>query len=282
MNSSLLLSIVTFVYLFSALCYGVSWLFRQQVVGKIASLVAWLAMSVHGAALILRWVESYRLGIGHAPLSNFYESLVFGAWSLALIYLIMEIRYRNRALGVFPMAVAFLAMAYASFSPGVESKIQPLIPALKSNWLIAHVITCFLGYAAFAVACGLGILYLVKRRVRTPANPNLSVWGYVPTTQTLDELIYQNVVFGFLLLSLGIITGSVWANSAWGSYWSWDPKETWSLITWLVYALMLHARLVRGWHGRRIAWLSIIGFVCVLFTYFGVNFLLSGLHSYAQ
>ena len=104
----------------------------------------------------------------------------------------------------------------------------------------------------------------------------------LPSVQTLDELIYQNVVFGFLLLSVGIITGSVWANSAWGSYWSWDPKETWSLITWLVYAFMLHSRLIRGWHGRKIAWVSIIGFGCVLFTYFGVNFLLSGLHSYAQ
>jgi cytochrome c-type biogenesis protein CcsB len=251
-------------------------------VGRIATIVAWLGLTVQTAGLILRWVESYRLGIGHAPLSNFYESLVFGAWSVVLVYLVMEIRYRNRALGVFPLAVAFLAMAYASFSPGVESKIQPLIPALKSNWLIAHVITCFLGYAAFAVACGLGMLYLIKRSTNSPNNPGSSILQRLPGVQTLDELIYQNVVFGFLLLSVGIITGSVWANSAWGNYWSWDPKETWSLITWLVYAFMLHARLVRGWHGRKIAWVSIIGFGCVLFTYFGVNFLLSGLHSYAQ
>jgi cytochrome c-type biogenesis protein CcsB len=222
------------------------------------------------------------LGFGHAPLSNFYESLVFGAWSVVLIYLVMEVRYRNRSLGVFPLTVAFLAMAYASFSPDVESRIQPLIPALKSNWLIIHVITCFLGYAAFAVACGLGLLYLVKRRVKHGDNPGGGILQRVPSIQLLDELIYQNVVFGFLLLSAGIVTGSVWADSAWGSYWSWDPKETWSLITWLVYALMLHARLVRGWHGRRIAWLSVIGFVCVLFTYFGVNFLLAGLHTYAR
>jgi cytochrome c-type biogenesis protein CcsB len=282
MDSSLLLSIVTFVYLFSALCYCVSWVFRQETAGKIASWVAWLGMIVLAAGLILRWVESYRLGFGHAPLSNFYESLVFGAWSVVLVHLIMEMRYRNRALGVFPMAVAFLAMAYASFSPGVESKIQPLIPALKSNWLIAHVITCFLGYAAFALACGLGLFYLARRRVSPSGNPGATILARLPSAHTLDELIYQNVVFGFLLLSLGIITGSVWANSAWGTYWSWDPKETWSLITWLVYALMLHARLVRGWHGRRVAWLSIVGFACVLFTYFGVNFLLTGLHSYAK
>ena len=282
MTSSLFLSVTTFIYLLAALCYCGGWLFRNQLAGKIGSLVAWMGLGLLTGGLILRWVESYRLGIGHAPLSNFYESLVFGAWSVVLVYLVMELRYRNRALGVFPLSVAFLAMAYASFSPNVESKIQPLIPALKSNWLIAHVITCFLGYAAFAVACGLGMLYLLKRRSNPKGNPESSLLHRLPSIITLDELIYQNVVFGFLLLSLGIITGSVWANSAWGRYWSWDPKETWSLITWLVYALMLHSRMVRGWHGRRMAWLSIIGFACVLFTYFGVNFLLSGLHSYAQ
>jgi cytochrome c-type biogenesis protein CcsB len=281
MSSSLLLSIVTFIYLAAALLYCAGWLFRQQLAGRIGTWVAWLGLSLHTAGLILRWVESYRLGFGHAPLSNFYESLVFGAWSVVLIYLIMEIRYRNRALGVFPLALACFTMAYGSFSPNVVSKIQPLIPALKSNWLIAHVITCFLGYAAFAVACGLGILYLARRSKKPTNNPDSGILERLPSNQTLDELIYQNVAFGFLLLSVGIITGSVWANSAWGRYWSWDPKETWSLITWLVYAFMLHSRLVRGWRGRRIAWLSILGFACVIFTYIGVNFLLSGLHSYA-
>ncbi|MFP3869777.1 MAG: c-type cytochrome biogenesis protein CcsB [Syntrophobacteria bacterium] len=282
MTSSLLLSIVTFMYLLAALGYGTGWLFRFNIMSRVATWVTAGGLAVQSIGIILRWVESYQLGFGHAPLSNFYESLVFGSWSIALLYLIMEVRYRNRTLGVFPLTIAFLAMAYASFSPDVESSIQPLIPALKSNWLIAHVITCFLGYAAFAVAAGLGILYLLKRTVKQPENPASGILHRVPSIQSLDELIYQNVVFGFLLLAVGIITGSVWANSAWGSYWSWDPKETWSLITWLVYALMLHARLVRGWRGRRIAWLSIIGFVCVLFTYFGVNFILVGLHSYAK
>jgi cytochrome c-type biogenesis protein CcsB len=282
MSSSFLLSVVTFVYLLAALGYGAGWLFRFNACSKAATWVSWFGVGLHGAGMVLRWVESYRIGFGHAPLSNFYESLVFGAWSVVLIYMFMETRYRSKELGVFPLGVAFLTMAYAAFSPNVESRIQPLIPALKSNWLIAHVITCFLGYAGFAVACGLGILYLFKGTKRQPDNPGPGIWGRIPSIQTLDELIYQNIVFGFLLLTLGIITGSVWANSAWGIYWSWDPKETWSLITWLVYALMLHARLVRGWHGPRIAWLSIIGFSCVIFTYLGVNFLLSGLHSYAR
>jgi cytochrome c-type biogenesis protein CcsB len=230
------------------------------------------------AGILLRWRESYQIGYGHAPLSNLYESLVFAAWAIMLIYLVMEYRTKQRALGVFPALFAFLAMAYASFSTSVSSKIQPLLPALKSNWLIAHVVTCFLGYAAFAISCGISILYIV-RNSRPETSGGAST--LLPDLRQLDELNYQMVLFGFLWLSLGIITGSVWADLAWGTYWSWDPKETWSLITWLIYAALLHARTMKGWRGSRVAWLSIIGFGCVLFTYFGANFLLGGLHSYA-
>jgi cytochrome c-type biogenesis protein CcsB len=149
---------------------------------------------------------------------------------------------------------------------------------LKSNWLIAHVITCFVGYAAFAVAFGTSIMYLFKANT---AGASRGLAGLLPVAAALEELTQQLVMFGFLFLSIGIITGAVWANSAWGRYWGWDPKETWSLVTWFVYATMLHARLMRGWQGRRIAYLSIIGFCAVLFTYFGVN-LLPGLHSYGS
>jgi cytochrome c-type biogenesis protein CcsB len=175
--------------------------------------------------------------------------------------------------------LAFLAMAYASFSPNISSQIQPLIPALKSNWLISHVITCFFGYAAFALSFGVSIMYLLKR-LDTAEKDNRFL-RLIPSTAILDDLNYQMIVIGFLMLTLGIITGSVWAHSAWGTYWSWDPKETWSLITWLVYASVIHTRLVKGWKGKKIAILSIVGFACVLFTYFGVNYL-AGLHSYAK
>jgi cytochrome c-type biogenesis protein CcsB len=153
------------------------------------------------------------------------------------------------------------------------------VPALKSNWLIAHVLTCFFGYAAFGLAFGLSVMYLLKKREQ-PGGSNVFI-RIIPESSILDDMSYQMVVIGFLLLTLGIITGSVWAHSAWGSYWSWDPKETWSLITWLVYAALLHSRMVRGWKGNKLALLSIIGFSCVLFTYFGVNYL-AGLHSYAK
>ena len=169
-------------------------------------------------------------------------------------------------------------MAYASLSPDITDRIQPLLPALKSNWLIAHVITCFIGYAAFAIAFGISIMYLFKQW--DPVGKNILLDRF-PKANILDELTYQMVMFGLLFLSMGIITGAVWANSAWGRYWGWDPKETWSLITWIVYATLVHARMMRGWHGKRIAILSIIGFMAVIFTYFGVNYL-PGLHSYGK
>jgi cytochrome c-type biogenesis protein CcsB len=232
----------------------------------------------NAAGMIMRWVESYRLGIGHAPLSNMYESLVFFSWTIVVIYLVIERRYKSRIIGAFATPIAFLAMAYASLSPNVSDRIQPLVPALKSNWLIAHVITCFLGYAAFAIAFSISLMYLFKKSAK---EDKIHLLARLPESNVLEELTHQMVTFGFLFLSIGIITGAVWANSAWGSYWSWDPKETWSLITWFIYATLLHARMMRGWHGRRIAYLSIIGFMAVLFTYFGVN-LLPGLHSYGN
>jgi cytochrome c-type biogenesis protein CcsB len=280
MDSSFLLGITTFAYLLCTLLYLSGVLFHYRPLLVSGSVVAGLTVVVQTVGILLRWYESYQLGYGHAPLSNLYESLVFAAWAIILIYLVFELRTKQRVLGVFPALFAFLAMAYASFSTQVDSKIQPLVPALKSNWLIAHVVTCFLGYAAFAVSCGISILYLLRKGQSDNPHPK-GIFAALPVPRQLDEFNYQMIVFGFLWLSLGIITGSIWANSAWGTYWSWDPKETWSLITWLVYAALLHSRTMQGWRGRRVAWLSVIGFGCVLFTYFGVNFLLSGLHSYA-
>lgn len=289
MNSSILLSYVTYVYGLAAFLYTFAWIFKRPLAGKMGTWVAALGLGGNIAGIILRWVESYRLGIGHAPLSNLYESLVFFAAVITLIYLIIEYRYGNRVTGAFVMPLAFLALAYASLPivsagvktivpalPGVSDRIQPLIPALKSNWLIAHVITCFIGYGAFAISFGVSAMYLIKHFGGEREDGLLSRF---PDTGSLDELNHQLIMFGFLFLTAGIITGAVWANSAWGRYWGWDPKETWSLITWFVYATLLHARMMRGWRGRRIAFLSLGGFAAVLFTYFGVN-LLPGLHSY--
>lgn len=278
MNSSQLLGITTLAYLFSAMLYIAIFVFRAKKLGLFATLITACAFLINTAGIALRWQESYQAGIGYAPLSNMYESLVFFAWAIAIFYLGLEWKYKNRVLGAFSMPFAFVSMAYASFSPQFGKEIKPLIPALQSNWLIAHVITCFVGYAAFAVASGMGIMYLLKDR-KTNETPG-SLLASLPELKVIDDIIHKTLVFGFLWLTAGIITGAVWANSAWGTYWSWDPKETWSLITWFVYAATLHARFTRGWGGRRIAWLAVLGFLSVIFTYYGVNFLLSGLHSY--
>jgi cytochrome c-type biogenesis protein CcsB len=276
MNSSAFLSITTFIYGLAATLYIVSWIFKKPFLGKLATWTALVGVAGNTTGIIMRWVESYRLGIGHAPLSNMYESLVFFAWTIVVIYLVIERSYKNATIGAFATPIAFLAMAYASLSPNVSDRIQPLIPALKSNWLIAHVITCFFGYAAFAIAFGISLMFLFKQ---SDVEGKSKLLSHFPKSRVLDDLTHQMVMFGFLFLSIGIITGAVWANSAWGTYWSWDPKETWSLITWFVYATLLHARMMRGWHGKRIAYLSIVGFMAVIFTYFGVNYL-PGLHSY--
>jgi len=278
MSSSHLLSIVTFTYAFAAVLYFSAWAFKKGLPGKLATVVTMTGILLNTTGIIMRWVESYRMGIGHAPLSNLYESLVFFSLTIAVLYLVIEFKYKNRAISAFASTIAFLAMAYASLSPNVSDRIQPLIPALKSNWLIAHVITCFLGYAGFAIAFGISLMFFFKQSDKSNESRMLA---YIPPADILDELTHQMVMFGFFFLSIGIITGSVWANSAWGRYWGWDPKETWSLITWVVYLIFLHVRLMREWQGRRIAFISIIGFMAVIFTYFGVNYL-PGLHSYGK
>lgn len=279
MLSSAILSYITFVYFAAFFLYLLMMVMGKEYFGRVATFVTLGGLIIQTLAMILRWIESYRLGIGHAPLSNLYESLIFFAWTIVVLYMVIELKTKTRTLGAFVTPLAFLALAYASFSPNIQSHIQPLVPALKSNWLIAHVITCFFGYAAFGLSLALSIMYLIKL-LESPRTKNIFL-KLIPRLSLLDEVNYQMVVIGFLMLTLGIITGAVWAHSAWGSYWTWDPKETWSLITWLIYASVIHSRMVRGWKGKKISILCIIGFSCVMFTYFGVNYL-AGLHSYAQ
>ncbi len=282
MDSSQLIGITTFTYMFSTVLYIAILVFKTPKLAGIATIFTLLAWLLQTAGLALRWIESYQLGIGHAPLTNMYESVVFFAWTIILLYLLIEWKFKTHIIGAFAVPFAFLAMAYASFSTDLSRTITPLVPALQSNWLVAHVVTCFVGYAAFAVAAALGVMYLLKSRSPQTEQVSSSLFNRFPAPTVIDDLIHKTMVFGFIWLTGGIITGAIWANSAWGTYWSWDPKETWSLITWFFYAIILHARYTRGWSGTKIAFLAIFGFVSVLFTYYGVNFLLSGLHSYGS
>lgn len=271
MKSQTIFNISMIIYFFSFLGYLIFSTSKNNKIGNFTTLILTLGLIIHSFGLVLRWRETHQTGYGYVPLSNMYESLIFFSWTIVLIYLILEYKYRQKVIGLFVTPMAFLAISLTFIIPGIDSKIVPLIPALQSNWLTIHVTTCFFGYASFSVSFGVSILYLIKEKRDS---------DWLPSTSILDELNYKSIIIGFPMLTLGIITGAAWANYAWGSYWSWDPKETWSLITWFIYAAFLHARFSRDWRGRKTAILSIVGFVSVIFTYFGVNYLISGLHSY--
>jgi len=276
--SPTLFSLSMYIYLCSFLLYLIFSAIQKRYIGIAATSLISAGLLIHTVGLIYRWVETHRTGYGYVPLSNMYESLMFFSWTIVLIYLLLEFQFKQRIIGIFATLFAFMAIAASSILPGSDATIRPLMPALQSNWLSIHVITCFFGYAAFAVSFGISLLFLIQHRWEGISGGV----GWLPKTKTLDEINYRSIVIGFPMLTVGIITGAAWAHYAWGSYWSWDPKETWSLITWLIYAAFLHARITRDWRGRRMAILSLVGFMAVLFTYFGVSYILSGLHSYAS
>ena len=258
-------------YLISALSYMVFFANKSSLFAKTGIFCAVFGFLSHTSALAIRWIIS-----GFPPMSNLYESMSLFSWAIVLVFIIIEFRFKFQISGVFIMPFAFFITGYASL---LDSSIKPLMPALQSYWLSIHVITCFLSYACFACAFFLGLMYLIQeRQVKNKTIGKL--FERLPPLDIMDKINYNMVLFGFVLLTAGIITGSIWAQQAWGNWWSWDPKETWSFITWLVYAAYLHARYNAGWQGKRAAILSIIGFVSVLFTYLGVSFLLPGLHSY--
>lgn len=250
--------------------------------------------------LILRWIES-----GHFPLSNLYESLVFLSWGFTAIHITCALSFQNLFfLNAITTPITLLTYTFASFSlPPTMQKATALVPALQSNWLMMHVTIMILSYAALLCGSLIAFVFLVVPAslkfasdpsttiplqtsdllVSDPpvsggssaTNVSLSAFG-----QTLDNLSYRILGLGFPLLTLGILSGAVWANEAWGSYWSWDPKETWAFITWLVFAIYLHTRLTKGWRGTKSAILATFGFITVWICYLGVNLLGTGLHSY--
>lgn len=237
----------------------------KDKLGKGSVFISLAGFILHTAAMVLRVIESGRL-----PFSNQFEFASSFAWGIVLCYLFVHYYYKFTAVGAFVMPLAFLVMGYASMLP---KTIKPLMPALQSRWLILHVGTAVVSYGAFAVACGLAIIYLVN--LNKPKDK-----GILPNPEACDYLSYRVIAFGYLMLTIVILSGAIWAQQAWSRYWGWDPKETWSLITWIIYSVYLHLRYHRGWKGKPAAWFAIIGFICVIFTFIGVNVLLPGLHSY--
>ena len=232
--------------------------------GRYATISAINAFVFLTASLTFRAIAA-----GHGPFSNMYEFSLAFAWGAVALYLLFELRYRMRPLALLVLPVALGLLAYATTVP---SDIEPLVPALQNDLLLTvHVAVAIVAYGAFAIAFGTAVLYLIQRRDR---------FGWLPKASVLDEMGYKAVMVGFPMMALVIILGALWAYTAWGRYWSWDPKETASLLTWLIYGGYLHARVLRGWRGDRSAFLLILGFGATLFTYYG-NLFFGGLHSYA-
>ena len=262
MTESTLFTIAFVLYVLSLILYFSAVFARREKWAKGALILAVIGFCGQTAALLLRTFSS-----GHAPFTNMYESLSFLAWAIVLAYVLIDRKSRFPRIGPYLMLIVVGLVALAS-SPLMPKETTPLVPALQSYWLWLHVSVTLLGEAFFAVAFITSLMYLAARTPEKKAE--------------MDSVSYRCVAVGFPLFTLGgLVFGMVWAYKAWGTYWSWDPKEVWSLITWFVFALYLHTRIVMGWKGKRSAIIAVIGFLAALFTYFGVNYLLSGLHSYA-
>ncbi|MGD1076004.1 MAG: c-type cytochrome biogenesis protein CcsB [Thermodesulfovibrionales bacterium] len=268
----ILLFELSLTFYFAATIVSVIELFKgSKVTSRFIVIFAVAGFALHTAYIIFRYADAR-----HLPITSLHEASSFFAWCIVLIFFFLEYRYRIELLGPFTMPVVFLFMLSSSILP---REIKPLSPVLQSYWLGIHTSLAFLGDAAFAMAFGIGIMYLIQEH-HVKSKHLGGLFQRLPNLQILDEINYRLITIGFPLLTLAIITGALWAESAWGSYWRWDPKEVWSLITWFIYALVLHVRLTAGWRGRKAAMLSIVGFLSVIFTFFGVNLLLKGLHAF--
>jgi len=297
-------NIVFGILLISMIIYWISLSFFKQSnnliqIGRISSITANLILTF---ILASRWIVA-----GYFPLSNLYESLLFLTWTLLTIYLYLENKTRSKLIGavLIPVALLIIAFANLTLSPDMQ-KASPLVPALQSNWLMMHVSMMMLSYATLIMGSLLCILFLAiskyqdvdlqivddsslplynvmldyyEAKLFTPSD-EISELGKLKLLQSLDNWSYRIIGLGFPFLTIGIIAGGVWANEAWGSYWSWDPKETWALITWIVFATYLHSRITKGWEGKKTAILGGLGFFVIWICYLGVNFLGKGLHSY--
>jgi cytochrome c-type biogenesis protein CcsB len=257
------------LYMLSTIGY-VAYLFAQkESLHKISYVVLLTGFLVHTGLV------GYKFFIlGYIPVYNLHQTLSFSAWALAGVYLLLKYKYRLNILGVYAALLATVIMIAALCIPEVPGQQGSLF---KSTWLILHIVIIFLGEASLALACGTGILYLIQEHA-IKSKTNRFFLKRLPSLEFLDMSGYAFIFTGFTLLTIGLITGFVYAQQVWGRFWSWNPKEIWSGITWLIYAALLHERLVAGWRGRRAAIMSIIGFAALIFTFLGVNLLMEGHH----
>ena len=267
---------------------------KIRIITNFFTIAANICLSI---ILILRWINNH-----YFPLSNLYESLIFLTWCITFVSIILEQKSKSKLIGAITTPISLLIIAFTSISIPPNMKISTsLVPALQSNWLIMHVTVIMLSYAILMIGSLLSFLFLIIsngqdikiqgnsnnwnrklliKNTLDSTNPSIYKYNRINLLESLDNLSYRVIGLGFPLLTVGIIAGAVWANEAWGSYWSWDPKETWALITWLIFAIYLHSRLNQSWKGKNPAILASLGFIIVWICYLGVNFLGKGLHSY--
>jgi cytochrome c-type biogenesis protein CcsB len=282
--------IASFFLFFAMITYWISLTIpKNNISFRIGKILIFASNLLFFTTLLLRW-----FGDEYFPLSNLYESLIFLSWSISSIQLILENKTKSRIVGAISSPILFLISGFSSLILPIEmQKALPLVPSLQSNWLMMHVSMMMFSYSILIIGSLFSILYLAfsifSKQDLTTQFPsiegNLLLSSMKITTnfsflQTIDLWSYRIIGLGFPFLTIGIVSGAVWANEAWGSYWSWDPKETWALITWLVFAIYLHSRLLKGWQGRKAAFLGSFGFFVIWICYLGVNFLGKGLHSY--
>jgi len=295
-----------FFLFFAMISYWVSLSIpKNELIFKISKIFVFLSNILFMITLLSRWI-----GEGYFPLSNLYESLIFLSWGISSIHLFVEYKTKSRLIGALAAPILFFIAGFSSLTlPTDMQKALPLVPSLQSNWLMMHVSMMMISYATLIIGSLLSILYLAfsfinqekreekmeiknqkiisneeilinSNNIVLSIEKNKSETSKLSLLQTIDIWSYRVIGLGFPFLTTGIISGAVWANEAWGAYWSWDPKETWALITWLVFAIYLHSRLLKGWQGKKAAVVGSVGFFVIWICYLGVNFLGKGLHSY--
>ncbi len=264
-----LILITIICYLLSTAGYIVYLFAQKDYLQRTAYVLLAAGFLLHTAAIVYAFIQS-----GHIPVGNLFETLSMAAWALAGVFLVLQYKFKLKVLGIYAAPLVTLVMIIASQLPKTPAQVTTIY---KSFWLVVHVITIFVGEASFALACGVGLLYLIQENAIKTKQRGF-FFRRLPSLELLDHTGYGCIVVGFTMLSLGLISGFVYAKAVWGKFWSWDPKEVWSGITWLLYAALLHQRLTVGWRGRRAAIMAIIGFAAILFTFLGVNFLLQGHH----
>ena len=243
--SNILLGITLFFYFLATFHYVLYLINQRESIGRVCWITTITGFGFHTLFIIYQVVD-----LSHVPMTDLREALGFFSWSIVLIYLVLEYRLKIRVMGAFIVPIAFLSMMLSLTFP---VSVKPLPAYFSSAWLGIHTTLAFLGDAAFAVAFGVGIMYIIQERQLKHKSPG-SFYRRLPSLEVLDELEYKAIALGFPLLTLAMVSGAIWAESAWGYFWGWEPKEIWSMITWLVYAAYLHARLVSGWRGRKAAW----------------------------